>query len=73
VASKLKKVLRDEGGVITEEKKKDFESELGDVLWYLSKLAGDLGLTMGNIADKNIEKTASRMKRGKIGGSGDNR
>ena len=30
--------------------------ELGDVLWYISDLASQLGLSLENIAERNIEK-----------------
>jgi NTP pyrophosphatase (non-canonical NTP hydrolase) len=73
VAGKLKKIMRDEGGVINEEKKDDLKKELGDCLWYLAKVASDLGFSFDTIAQANIEKLADRNKRGVIGGSGDNR
>jgi len=47
--------------------------ELGDVLWYLSNLANDIGYNLDEIADINIEKLTSRKNRDKIKGSGDNR
>jgi len=47
--------------------------ELGDVLWYISALADDLGVTLEEIAQANVDKLQSRKERGKIGGSGDNR
>ena len=73
VAGKVKKIFRDDNGVVTEKKKKELEDELGDVLWYLSQLATDLGLSLEKIANQNLEKLKSRLERGKIGGSGDNR
>jgi len=36
------------------------EKELGDVLWYVSTLADSLGLTLQDIADRNIEKLTAR-------------
>lgn len=73
VASKLKKVLRDDGGKISPEKMADFESELGDVLWYIAKVASDLKLPLDSVANKNIKKLKSRQERGTLSGSGDNR
>ena len=49
------------------------ESEIGDVLWYVAALSSDLGLSLDKIAQKNLSKLESRMKRGVIKGSGDNR
>jgi NTP pyrophosphatase (non-canonical NTP hydrolase) len=73
VAEKIKKVIRDKKGVIDNRKKKEIEKELGDVLWYVSQLASELGLSLEEVAKKNIEKLYSRMDRGKLKGDGDNR
>ena len=73
VAEKVKKIIRDDGGEVLPEKKKEIEKELGDVLWYLAQLATEFGLELDDIAEKNIEKLYSRLERGTIGGSGDNR
>lgn len=47
--------------------------ELGDILWFVAALANDLGLSLDEVATKNIDKLKSRKSRGKIKGSGDNR
>ena len=73
VAEKIKKVLRDDGGEVLPEKKNEIEKELGDVLWYVAQIASELGLELDVVAEKNIEKLYSRMERGKLQGSGDNR
>ena len=81
VADKVKKILRDteyskdKYGAITipDEKKKDIALEIGDVLWYCATLSADLGYSLDDIAQMNVEKLASRKARGVLGGSGDNR
>jgi NTP pyrophosphatase (non-canonical NTP hydrolase) len=73
VAEKIKKVLRDDDGVVSDEKKIEIEKELGDVLWYLSQTATELGLDLDKVAEKNLEKLFSRQARNKITGDGDNR
>jgi NTP pyrophosphatase (non-canonical NTP hydrolase) len=73
VAEKVKKIIRDDGGEILPEKKKEISKELGDVLWYVSQIATEVGLSLDDVAKENIEKLYSRLERGKIGGSGDNR
>jgi NTP pyrophosphatase (non-canonical NTP hydrolase) len=73
VAEKVKKVIRDNGGVFTEEKKREIVKEIGDVLWYIAALLGDLGVTMDESAVGNLEKLFSRKERGVIKGNGDNR
>ena len=71
VAGKLKKIIRDYGSNMTEEKRFELASELGDVLWYVSQLALELNVTLDVIAHENIAKLADRKERGAIGGSGD--
>lgn len=73
VADKIKKVIRDKGGVMDEETKEEISKELGDVLWYLAQLGTELGISFNEIAQKNLEKLLSRKERGVISGSGDNR
>lgn len=72
VANKVKKIIRD-GNEQTPEKRQQLLDELGDVLWYLANLAGDLGFTLEQVANRNIEKLADRTERGTIHGSGDDR
>lgn len=73
VAEKLKKILRDHGGKITEDDKQAIAHELGDVLWYLARLADLSGYSLDQVAEMNLEKLSSRKARNQIGGSGDNR
>lgn len=73
VAEKIKKVIRDKDGIIDDETREAIKKELGDVLWYVSQIASELGLSLDEIGEKNIEKLYSRMERGKLNGSGDNR
>ena len=39
VAEKIKKLIRDDGGVLGDERREALGAELGDVLWYVAKLA----------------------------------
>ena len=48
-------------------------SELGDVLWYVARLASELDLELEAIAEGNLAKLASRAARNVISGSGDQR
>jgi len=73
IANKYKKVLRDDAGLLTEEKREALLDELGDVLWYCAALANDLDATLAHVATRNIEKLRARAERGTIQGSGDNR
>jgi len=73
VAEKIKKVLRDENGIISEEKRGEIVKELGDVLWYIANLSKEIGVSLEEVANKNLEKLQSRQQRGELHGSGDNR
>ena len=73
VAEKVKKIIRDKGGKVSDEDKKELAKELGDVLWYIAVFAHDLGVPFDEIAANNLSKLKSRKARGVLGGSGDNR
>jgi len=69
MAGKVKKEIRD--GKIFEQE--DFTKELGDVLWYVARLAAYNDACLSWVAEANVKKLSSRMERGVIGGSGDDR
>jgi NTP pyrophosphatase (non-canonical NTP hydrolase) len=73
VQGKVKKVIRDMGGEITSDAAKEIAKELGDVLWYVARLADELGFSLEEIAQGNLDKLNSRKERGVLTGSGDNR
>jgi len=73
VAEKIKKILRDKNGNFDDESKLALKKELGDVLWYLSNLCNELGFSLNDVAEENLEKLNLRLTRGKISGSGDDR
>lgn len=73
VLNKIKKVMRDHGGTVTDEYREILRGELGDVLWYVAALARELGLDLDDIASANLEKLFSRKERGTLSGDGDNR
>lgn len=59
----------DEAAAFNEELKK----EAGDILWQLSGLCRVMGWDLEGVAQGNLDKLASRKKRGVIDGQGDNR
>jgi NTP pyrophosphatase (non-canonical NTP hydrolase) len=73
VAEKFKKLIRDKEGIIGDEDKQELVKELGDILWYVSSVSHLLGYTLGEVAQMNLDKLASRKQRNQISGSGDNR
>ncbi|MBM3205096.1 hypothetical protein FJZ48_03930 [Candidatus Uhrbacteria bacterium] len=73
VAEKVKKIIRDEQGVISEEKRAAIKKELGDVLWYIAQTSKEFGLSLEDIAEFNLAKLASRKEQNILKGDGDNR
>ena len=63
VANVVKKIQRDSGGIVTDEIRVKLKDELGDVLWYISACADELGLTLAEIAEYNVEKLARRHRK----------
>ncbi|MDH3493321.1 MAG: nucleoside triphosphate pyrophosphohydrolase family protein [Acidobacteriota bacterium] len=60
VANVVKKIQRDDEGILTEEVRAKLKDELGDVLWYISACADELNLTLNEIAEYNVGKLATR-------------
>ena len=73
VADKLKKVIRDNDGVLTDPVRDAVAKELSDVCWYIAVLAYELDYNLEEIMQMNLAKLASRQERGVLSGSGDNR
>ena len=72
-SEKLKKAIRDDGGIVTEERRAAIKKELGDVLWYIAALSTELNLDLQEIAEENLAKLAKRKVEAKLHGDGDNR
>jgi len=73
VAGKIKKVLRDNNGVVDAVFQRKIADEIGGALWYLAQAATEIGVDLGAIAQDNIAILASRQARGTLHGDGDNR
>lgn len=68
VAEKVKKQIRDDA-----DKTGDLLDELGDVLWYLARVADELDADLSDVAEANLDKLFDRDRRGQLHGEGDNR
>ena len=73
VAEKIKKMVRDDAGVLSPERRDALAKELGDVLWYVAQLATEAGLDLDAVAAGNLDKLLSRRDRDVLRGSGDDR
>lgn len=83
-ANKLQKLMRDKqmpgnhefsmyDHYLTEEERADLAYECGDILWFLSQFIDEIGYSLSEVADMNIQKLKSRSERGTLQGSGDHR
>lgn len=70
VADKVKKLYRDG---MDFELTQNVKKELADVMWYLARVADELGMTLSELMDMSYRKLEDRKARNVIGGSGDNR
>jgi NTP pyrophosphatase (non-canonical NTP hydrolase) len=73
VAEIVKKVLRDDGGVLDDTGRARLSSPLSAVLVTLDAVAFSCGANLSQAAAGNAAKLASRAERGQLAGSGDNR
>lgn len=69
VQAKYKRIIRDG----TQLDINDLAYELGDVLWYLTRLADENGLSLEGIAALNYTKLRNRQEKNTLQGEGDNR
>jgi NTP pyrophosphatase (non-canonical NTP hydrolase) len=69
----VKKMLRDDQGVMTMDRHGKMVAELGDVLWYVAAIADELGVSLSYVAQKNLEKLRRRRENGTVQGSGSER
>jgi NTP pyrophosphatase (non-canonical NTP hydrolase) len=66
VAEQIKKAMRNDNGELSPERIESMKKEAGDVLWYLTRLADELGTNLSEIAQINIEKLFTRKDQGNL-------
>ena len=59
ILGKVKKILRDRGGLITDEHRDALSAELGEVLRYAALLATQLDIGLAMAANQGLAKLAS--------------
>lgn len=79
IAEKMKKVWRKDGpaGLAQMTGDSDFcrlmKKELGDVMWYLARLSDEMGMSLDDVAQTNVDKLSDRKDRGVLHAEGDER
>ena len=72
-ADQVKRIIRDDGGTLTPARREKLIAELGDVLWYLSAAADELGISLTAVAAVNLDKLRRRQTNGTLSGEGSDR
>jgi len=73
LCGKIKKTIRDDDCKITDKKREELIGEVGDCLFYLSRICEETGISLQLAMEENVLKLNSRKERGVLSGSGDNR
>jgi NTP pyrophosphatase (non-canonical NTP hydrolase) len=55
---------------VSEERQEKIVKELGDSLWYAARVASELGISLNDVAQQNLDKLAARKKADLIHGEG---
>lgn len=69
----VKKLFRNEGGIMDDVAREKLAKELGDVMWYVAAVASEAGLTLGEIMGGNLRKIDRRKFNDTIKGEGGDR
>jgi len=69
----IKKIHRNDNGILSAERKEKLKKEFGDALFYLAALAFEVGINLEEIANINQLKLLKRLKEKTIKSEGDNR
>src|SRR3990167_6560549 len=62
--NKIKKIIRDDNNILTEERKEQIKQELGDIMWYVAMICEETGLNLDEVMKYNNDKLLSRLDRG---------
>lgn len=73
VAGKAAKRYRDDNGQLTETRRQQLKSELGDVLWYVAAMSHELDFSLEEVAQANLTKLQDRVANNVLKGDGDDR
>jgi NTP pyrophosphatase (non-canonical NTP hydrolase) len=73
LSNKVKKVYRDDAGILTTEARWKLADELGDVLWYVAAVASEIGIELQTVSELNLSKLAARKASNSLHGDGDAR
>src|SRR5579863_360967 len=64
-AEEIKKALRYSKGHFDKGRKAKLQSELGDVLYYMARVANEVGIRLEDVLSASIDKMYQRLNHGK--------
>lgn len=67
-ANQIKKVYRDDNGKMLHDRREEILFELGDIAWYLTRLAANCGYTLSEVLTANRDKLTKRVQTGTLTG-----
>lgn len=73
ISENIGKMMRDDDETMGDERYHKVAKELGDVLWYLCRMASEMKLPFNFVVAANLVKLARRSAAGRLHGEGDNR
>lgn len=73
LCNKVKKILRDKGGVLDAATRAALVDEASDCCWYIAEFSTAIGVPLSAVIRRNVEKLSDRARRGKLSGEGDAR
>lgn len=68
IANQIKKITRDDGAMVTADRRAKIHDELGDVMWYWLRLCKELGFDPYTVMEANLLKLTSRAENGTLHG-----
>jgi hypothetical protein len=73
VNNEAKKTVRDDGIALTPERIAKIKHRLGENQWYAAQICNELGLSLSEVQQENLDLLASRKERGVLRGDGEDR
>ena len=61
IAGEVKKIIRNDNGSVTIERRSRIVSEIGDVFWYLYAMMNELGIREGDVWKTTVDKLTDRL------------
>lgn len=68
IANQIKKITRDDGGLLTTARREKIFEELGDVMWYWLRICDEMGFDPDGVVQANLAKLRERKATGTLHG-----